>query len=66
MLSLKLKQYGVKQHDYGVPRMVFANKMDKIGADFLYSVGTLHDRLQANADPIQLPIGSEDEFTWYH
>ncbi len=49
--------------EYGVPRIVFANKMDKIGADFLYSVGTLHDRLQANAHPIQLPIGSEDDFS---
>ena len=48
---------------YGVPRIVFANKMDKIGADFLYSVRTLHDRLQANAHPIQLPIGAEDSFT---
>ncbi|AUC25659.1 elongation factor G [Streptococcus uberis] len=49
--------------EYRVPRIVFANKMDKIGADFLYSVSTLHDRLQANAHPIQLPIGSEDDFT---
>ena len=48
--------------EYGVPRIVFANKMDKIGADFLYSVSTLHDRLQANAHPIQLPIGAEDDF----
>jgi elongation factor G len=48
---------------YGVPRVVFVNKMDKIGADFLYSVGTLHDRLQANAHPIQLPIGAEDQFS---
>ncbi|WP_010285039.1 elongation factor G [Bacillus timonensis] len=47
---------------YGVPRAVFVNKMDKIGADFLYSVKTLHDRLQANAHPIQLPIGAEDQF----
>ncbi|WP_374720862.1 elongation factor G [Peribacillus tepidiphilus] len=47
---------------YGVPRIVFVNKMDKIGADFLYSVKTLHDRLQANAHPIQLPIGAEDQF----
>ena len=36
--------------------------MDKLGADFLFSLGTLHDRLQANAHPIQLPIGSEDTF----
>ena len=49
--------------DYRVPRVVFCNKMDKIGADFLYSVSTLHDRLQANAHPIQLPIGAEDDFT---
>lgn len=48
---------------YGVPRIVFINKMDKMGADFLYSVGTLHDRLQANAHPIQLPIGTEEEFS---
>ncbi|MFY4777158.1 elongation factor G [Metabacillus sp. RGM 3146] len=47
---------------YGVPRVVFVNKMDKIGADFLYSVKTMHDRLQANAHPIQLPIGAEDNF----
>ena len=48
---------------YGVPRIVFVNKMDKIGADFLYSVKTLHERLQANAHPVQLPIGAEDQFT---
>ncbi len=47
---------------YGVPRIVFINKMDKTGADFFYSVGTLHDRLQANAHPIQIPIGSEENF----
>ena len=47
---------------YGVPRIVFINKMDKVGADFLYSVGTIHERLQANAHPIQLPMGSEDKF----
>ena len=47
---------------YGVPRVVFVNKMDKTCADFLYSVKTLHDRLGANALPIQLPIGAEDDF----
>ncbi|KML08777.1 elongation factor G [Bacillus safensis] len=47
---------------YGVPRIVFVNKMDKTGADFLYSVSTLRDRLQANAHAIQLPIGAEDQF----
>ncbi len=48
---------------YGVPRIVFINKMDKIGADFLYAANTLTERLQANAHPIQLPIGAEDQFT---
>ena len=47
---------------YGVPRIVFVNKMDKMGADFLYASGTLKDRMQANAHPIQLPIGAEDNF----
>src|SRR5699024_10193050 len=47
----------------GVPRLVFVNKMDKTGANFLNAVGTIHDRLQANAHPIQLPIGAEDDFT---
>ena len=42
--------------DYRVPRIVFCNKMDKIGADFLYSVSTLHDRLQANAHPINYQL----------
>ena len=48
--------------NYDVPRLVFVNKMDKTGADFLYALGTLHDRLGANAHPIQLPIGAEDDF----
>src|SRR5690625_1239041 len=47
---------------YGVPRIVFINKMDKTGADFLYAVGTLEERLGANAHPVQLPIGAEDNF----
>ena len=47
---------------YGVPRIVFVNKMDKIGADFLYATNTLKDRLGANAVPVQLPIGAEDQF----
>ena len=48
---------------YGVPRLVFVNKMDKIGADFQYAVGTIRDRLQANTHPLQIPIGAEDEFS---
>src|SRR5690625_38276 len=47
---------------YEVPRIVFINKMDKIGADFLYATGTLRERLGANAQPVQYPIGAEDEF----
>ncbi|ALD66866.1 elongation factor G [Spiroplasma cantharicola] len=48
---------------YKVPRVVFVNKMDKTGADFLYSVKTIGDRLGAKAAPIQLPIGAEDQFS---
>jgi elongation factor G len=46
---------------YGVPRIAFINKMDRIGADFAGSVETIKDRLGANPLPIQLPIGSEDQ-----
>jgi len=49
-------------NDYGVPRMIFVNKMDRLGADFDYAVKTVHDRLGANAVPIQIPIGAESEF----
>ena len=48
--------------DYLVPRIVFVNKMDKTGADFEYSVNSIHDRLGANAHAIQWPIGAEDDF----
>ena len=47
---------------YGVPRMVFVNKMDRSGADFEKVVGQLKDRLGANAVPLQMTIGAEDEF----
>ncbi|MBZ6527038.1 elongation factor G [Aerococcaceae bacterium DSM 111021] len=47
---------------YGVPRIVYINKMDKLGADFLNATETLHARLEANAHPVQLPIGAEDNF----
>ena len=47
---------------YGVPRIVFANKMDAIGADFDMCIHTLHDRLAANAEAIQYPIGLESQF----
>jgi elongation factor G len=47
---------------YGVPRMVYVNKMDATGADFYRCVGTLRDRLKANAVPIQIPVGEESNF----
>ncbi|MGA0289352.1 MAG: elongation factor G [Pseudohongiellaceae bacterium] len=47
---------------YEVPRMVFVNKMDRAGADFLKVVEQMEDRLGASAVPLQLPIGAEDEF----
>ncbi len=47
---------------YNVPRMAFINKMDKMGADFYYSVQTIIDRLGKNAIPVQIPIGKEDDF----
>jgi elongation factor G len=47
---------------YGVPRIVFANKMDAIGADFDMCIETLHSRLAANAEAVQYPIGSETNF----
>ncbi|MEO3760911.1 elongation factor G [Mycobacterium sp. B14F4] len=47
---------------YNVPRICFVNKMDKVGADFYFSVRTMEERLGANVIPIQLPVGSEGDF----
>src|SRR3954463_10208219 len=47
---------------YSVPRIAYVNKMDRMGASFEKSVQTMHDRLAANAVPIQLPWGKEDRF----
>ena len=47
---------------YHVPRMIYVNKMDITGADFYHVLDMVHDRLKANAVPIQLPIGKEDTF----
>lgn len=47
---------------YGVPRMIFVNKMDILGADFYRVVGMVKDRLKAKAVPVQLPIGKEETF----
>lgn len=52
-----------KQADkYKVPRICFINKMDRVGADYVMSVGTIKEKLQANPIPIQVPIGLEDSF----
>ena len=48
---------------YGVPRIVFVNKLDAIGADFEMCVASLHERLAANAEAVQYPIGRESQFT---
>ncbi len=47
---------------YGVPRIAFVNKMDRVGADFYNVINMMHDRLKANAVPVQLPIGQGDLF----
>ena len=52
-------------NEYKVPRMICANKMCKMGADFYFSLKTIKDRLGANAAPIMLPIGAEADFTGY-
>jgi len=49
-------------NEYKVPRVVFANKMDKTGADFAYSIDSIHKRLGAKAEAIQWPIGAESDF----
>ena len=49
-------------NEYGVPRIILSNKMDKLGADFYFSLQGVKDRLGANSAAIQLPIGAETEF----
>jgi elongation factor G len=48
---------------YGVPRLAFINKMDRVGADFFRGVSMIRERLKANPVPIQLPVGKEDTYT---
>ncbi|MEY8001935.1 elongation factor G [Clostridium sp. Mt-5] len=48
--------------NYGVPRLVYVNKMDSVGADFYMCINTLRERLHCNAVPVQIPIGAEDKF----
>ena len=47
---------------YGVPRLAFINKMDRVGADFFRGIQMIKDRLKANPLPIQLPVGKEENF----
>ncbi len=49
--------------EFKVPRIIFANKMDKMGADFVYSLDTIKSRLGVNAKPIEWPIGAESDFS---
>ena len=47
---------------YGVPRIAFMNKMDRVGADFFMSVNSMIERLDAHPVAVQIPLGAEDEF----
>ena len=47
---------------YNVPRIAYINKYDRVGADFFRAIGTMHDRLGANAIAVQMPMGAEDNF----
>jgi len=64
-VETQTEQVWRQANDYNVPRMICANKMTKIGADFYYSLDSIHNRLANNAQPIMLPIGAEDHFTGY-
>ena len=64
-VETQTEQVWRQANDYRVPRMICANKMEKIGADFYYSIDSIHNRLANNAEPIILPIGAEDHYTGY-
>ena len=64
-VETQTEQVWRQANDYSVPRMICANKMTKIGADFYYSLDSIHNRLANNAEPIMLPIGAEDHYTGY-
>ena len=64
-VETQTEQVWRQANDYKVPRMICANKMEKIGADFYYSLDSIHNRLAEKAEPIILPIGGEDHFTGY-
>ena len=64
-VETQTEQVWRQANDYMVPRMICANKMEKMGADFYYSIDSIHHRLSESAQPIMLPIGAEDHFTGY-
>ena len=64
-VETQTEQVWKQANDYMVPRMICANKMEKMGADFEYSIGSIHNRLAENAFPIVYPIGCEDHFNGY-
>jgi len=64
-VETQTEQVWKQANDYMVPRMICANKMEKMGADFEYSIESIHNRLSENAYPIVYPIGCEDHFTGY-
>ena len=64
-VETQTEQVWRQANDYMVPRMICANKMEKMGADFDYSMESIHHRLSEKAEAIMLPIGAEDHFTGY-
>ena len=64
-VETQTEQVWRQANDYMVPRMICANKMEKMGADFYYSMDSIHHRLSESAEPIILPIGAEEHFTGY-
>ncbi len=61
-VETQTEQVWRQANEWKVPRMIFANKMDKMGADFVFSLETIKDRLSEKAAPIEWPIGAEDNF----
>lgn len=61
-VETQTEQVWRQANEWKVPRMIFANKMDKMGANFEYSLGTIKDRLSESSAPIEWPIGAESEF----
>ena len=64
-VETQTEQVWRQANDYMVPRMICANKMEKMGADFDYSMESIHHRLSEKAEAIMLPIGAEDHYTGY-